>query len=35
MHGSHTQRLAWVIALVLLTRWLYGRGLRRYSAFGG
>ena len=21
--------------LVLLTRWLYARGLRRYSAFGG
>jgi ABC-2 type transport system permease protein len=27
--------LAWAVALVLLTRWLYNRGLRRYSAFGG
>jgi ABC-2 type transport system permease protein len=26
---------AWVIVLALLTRWLYARGLRRYSAFGG
>ncbi len=26
---------AWVAGLVLLTRWLYARGLRRYSAFGG
>ena len=28
--------LAWAVALlVLLTRWLYARGLRRYSTFGG
>jgi len=27
--------VAWVAILVLLTRWLYARGLRRYSAFGG
>jgi ABC-2 type transport system permease protein len=26
---------AWALALVLLARWLYHRGLRRYSAFGG
>jgi ABC-2 type transport system permease protein len=26
---------AWVVAFALLTRWLYARGLRRYSAFGG
>ena len=26
---------AWVVAFGLLTRWLYARGLRRYSAFGG
>jgi ABC-2 type transport system permease protein len=26
---------AWGVALILLTRWLYGRGLRHYSAFGG
>ena len=26
---------AWVVAFALLTRWLYRRGLRRYSAFGG
>jgi ABC-2 type transport system permease protein len=26
---------AWVLALVLLARWLYHRGLRRYSAYGG
>lgn len=25
----------WAVALVLLTRWLYGRGLRQYSAYGG
>jgi ABC-2 type transport system permease protein len=25
----------WAAALILLTRWLYGRGLRRYSAYGG
>jgi ABC-2 type transport system permease protein len=25
----------WVVALVLMTRWLYATGLRRYSAFGG
>ena len=27
--------MGWAVALVLLSRWLYGRGLRRYSAFGG
>jgi ABC-2 type transport system permease protein len=27
--------LAWAVALVFLTRWLYQRGLRRYSAYGG
>jgi ABC-2 type transport system permease protein len=27
--------LTWVIALLLIARWLYRRGLRRYSAFGG
>jgi ABC-2 type transport system permease protein len=26
---------AWAIALVLLTRWMFNRGLRRYSAYGG
>ena len=26
---------AWVVAFGLATRWLYARGLRRYSAFGG
>ncbi len=26
---------AWVVAFGLMTRWLYARGLRRYSAFGG
>lgn len=25
----------WVVVFALLTRWLYHRGLRRYSAFGG
>jgi ABC-2 type transport system permease protein len=25
----------WVVGFVLLSRWLYNRGLRRYSAFGG
>jgi ABC-2 type transport system permease protein len=26
---------AWVLALIALARWLYRRGLRQYSAFGG
>jgi ABC-2 type transport system permease protein len=25
----------WGVALIALSRWLYGRGLRHYSAFGG
>jgi ABC-2 type transport system permease protein len=28
-------QLAWAVAFVFLTRWLYNRGLRRYSAYGG
>ena len=28
-------QLVWVVFFAVLTRWLYGRGLRRYSAFGG
>ena len=27
--------LAWAIALILLARWMYALGLRRYSAYGG
>ncbi|HEX8203852.1 MAG TPA: ABC-2 family transporter protein [Isosphaeraceae bacterium] len=27
--------LAWALAFIALARWLYRRGLRRYSAFGG
>jgi ABC-2 type transport system permease protein len=27
--------LAWVVTFFILARWLYGRGLRRYSAYGG
>lgn len=27
--------LAWVVAFIVLARWLYRRGLKRYSAFGG
>jgi ABC-2 type transport system permease protein len=27
--------VGWVVVLIVFTRWLYGRGLRRYSAFGG
>jgi ABC-2 type transport system permease protein len=27
--------LGWVVALILLSRWLYRLGLRHYSAFGG
>jgi ABC-2 type transport system permease protein len=34
VHGLAWQ-LAWVILFALLTRWLYNRGLRRYSAYGG
>jgi ABC-type uncharacterized transport system permease subunit len=26
---------AWVVAFILLSRWLYGVGLRQYSAYGG
>jgi ABC-2 type transport system permease protein len=29
------QAFAWVVVLLILCRWLYARGLRRYSAFGG
>lgn len=28
-------QLAWLVVFVVATRWLYHRGLRRYSAFGG
>jgi ABC-2 type transport system permease protein len=28
-------QLGWVVFFAVLTRWLYRRGLRRYSAFGG
>lgn len=28
-------QMGWAIGLILLSRWLYARGLRRYSAFGG
>jgi ABC-2 type transport system permease protein len=27
--------LAWAVAFMVLARWLYGLGLRRYSAYGG
>jgi ABC-2 type transport system permease protein len=27
--------LAWVVGFIVLSRWLYRRGLKRYSAFGG
>ena len=27
--------LAWVVTFFILARWLYSRGLRRYSAYGG
>ena len=27
--------LGWAVGLILLSRWLYKLGLRRYSAFGG
>lgn len=27
--------LTWAVALIVLSRWLYARGLRRYSAYGG
>lgn len=26
---------AWVVVLIILARWMYARGLRRYSGFGG
>jgi ABC-2 type transport system permease protein len=40
MEGAELARglliqLAWAVAFVFLTRWLYNRGLRRYSAYGG
>ncbi len=28
-------QMAWAIGLILLSRWLYSRGLRHYSAYGG
>ena len=28
-------QFGWVVVFAVLTRWLYARGLRRYSAFGG
>jgi ABC-2 type transport system permease protein len=34
VHGLVVQ-LAWAVVLTLLARWLYARGLRRYSAYGG
>lgn len=27
--------LAWAMALIMLSRWMFARGLRRYSAYGG
>jgi ABC-2 type transport system permease protein len=33
VQGLLTQA-AWAVALILLSRWLYARGLRRYSAYG-
>ncbi len=27
--------LAWAVVLIALSRWLFARGLRRYSAYGG
>jgi ABC-2 type transport system permease protein len=40
VHGAELFRqllvgAAWVVAFLFLSRWLYRRGLRRYSAFGG
>jgi ABC-2 type transport system permease protein len=26
---------AWVVGLILLTRWTWNRGVRRYSGYGG
>jgi ABC-2 type transport system permease protein len=34
IHGLLVQ-LTWALILVIFTRWLYARGLRQYSAFGG
>lgn len=33
--GHLLREVAWGLFFILLTRWLYRRGLRRYSAFGG
>ena len=40
VRGAHLafelgRQLAWCVALIVLSRYLYRRGLRRYSAFGG
>jgi viologen exporter family transport system permease protein len=40
VHGAELARglmieLAWAGAMIFLSRWLYARGLRRYSAYGG
>jgi ABC-2 type transport system permease protein len=29
------RELAWAVVLIVLSRWLFARGLRRYSAYGG
>jgi len=29
------RELAWAVFLIFLSRWLFARGLRRYSAYGG
>ncbi len=33
--GQLLLQLAWSVAFIVLARWLFSRGLRRYSAFGG
>jgi ABC-2 type transport system permease protein len=40
IHGAELVRalaveMGWIVAFVVLSRWLYRRGLKRYSAFGG
>ena len=40
LHGTELVQgllieLTWAVVLVFVCRWLYARGLRRYSAYGG
>jgi ABC-2 type transport system permease protein len=33
--GELAIEVAWLVFFIVLARWMYARGLRRYSGFGG